>query len=233
MDLCALNKITKKDAYPLPHIDDLYQNLRGVNYFTSLDLCSGYWQIHLANDACLKTAFTCHSSHYQFCVMPFGLCNTPATFQMMMNDILWDYLHKFVMVYLDDVIIYSPDAQSHFTHVDLILKALCCHALILNAKKCSWAHHQLLYLGHIVSAASIHPDPGKVQAILTWLIPHTVMALCGFICLAAYFCKFIPAFAKVIGPLYDLLCGSPSKCTPVSWSSACNCAFTIRKKVPV
>ncbi|TFY76683.1 hypothetical protein EWM64_g7327, partial [Hericium alpestre] len=183
-----MNTVTKKNAYPLPRIDDSYQNLRGARVFTSLDLHTGYWQA-------------------------------------MMNDVLRDYLDKFVMVYLDDVIIYSPDIRTHVQHVYRVLERLHLHGLVLNETKCSWAKEELLYLGHIITAQGIKPNPDKVKAILTWPTPTTITQVRGFLNIAGYYRRFMGGFAKLASPLYDLLHGSPGKGTPVQWSVPTQRAF--------
>jgi hypothetical protein len=122
VDFRALNRVTLRNAYLLPRINDSYQNLAGAKYFTTLDLKTGYWQVRLAPSAKPKTAFTCRYGHFQFRVMPFGLCNAPAVFQSMMNDILREYVDRFdIMVYLDDIVIYSCSWKEHVIHVETVL----------------------------------------------------------------------------------------------------------------
>jgi hypothetical protein len=225
VDFRALNAVTRRNAYPLPRIDDSYQNLIGARYFTTLDLKSGYWQVRLSPSAKEKTAFTCRHGHFQFRVMPFGLCNAPALFQNMMNDILQPYIDRCAMVYLDDVIIYSQSFDSHVHDVENVLHRLAEHDLVLNEDKCLWAQTEILYLGHIVSGDGIKPNPDKVKAIHEWPRPTTITHVRGFLNIAGYYRRFIQGFASLARPLYNLLQGAPKKGTPIEWTDDCEQAF--------
>ena len=186
VDYRALNKLTKLNAYPLPRIDECYRNLAGAQFFTCLDLWSGYWQIRLTDDAKEKTAFTCRYGHFQFRVMPFGLTNAPATFQRMMNDILHDFIDRCAMVYLDDVIVFSQTEEEHIQNVLDVVHALHQHELILNEKKCTWGLLSILYLGHIASGKGLRPNPDKVDTILKWPSCSTITEVRGFLNIAGY-----------------------------------------------
>jgi hypothetical protein len=227
VDYCALNTATRRNAYLLPRIDDSYQNLAEAKFFTTLDLKSGYWQVRLSECSKEKTAFTSRHSHYQFRVMPFGLCNAPALFQNMMNDILRPFIDRCAMVYLDDVIIYSQSAAAHIHDILAVMNALQKHDLVLNGEKCLWAQRELLYLGHIVSGEGIRPNPDKVKAILEWPRPKTITNVCGFLNLAGYYRRFIQGFANIARPLYDLLQDAPKKGSPVEWTEECETAFNV------
>lgn len=229
VDFRALNRVTRRNAYPLPRIDDSYQTLAGARFFTTLDLKSGYWQVRLHPDAVEKTAFTCRYGHYQFRVMPFGLTNAPALFQQMMNEILHSHIDICAMVYLDDVIIYSATENEHVRNVLAVLQLLEQHNLVLNLEKCTWALPSIPYLGHIVSGNGISPNPDKVRAIMEWPRPQTVTTTRGFLNLAGYYRRFIHNFAKIAAPLYDLLRGSPKKGTPINWTNECEVAFDTLK----
>ncbi|GBE78770.1 predicted protein [Sparassis crispa] len=222
VDFRQLNNFTVRNAYPLPRIDDSYQNLRGARFFTTLDLRSGYWQIPLSAASRPLTAFATRFGHYQFRVMPLGLCNAPATFQNFMNDLLRSRLDRCVMVYLDDIIIYSPNLPQHLADVDWVLTRLDHQGLILHEDKCQWVQTELTYLGHIVSIAGVRPNPEKVQAITEWPRPDNVTRLRGFLNLTGYYRRFMKGFAKIAGPMYDLLKGNPRKraeikCYPSPW----------------
>lgn len=186
--------VPKKDGTPLPRIDDCYQNLSGAKYFTLLDLKSGYWQVCLSPDSKQKTAFTCRYGHFQFTVMPFGLCNAPAIFQNMMNDILQPLIDRCAMVYLDDIIVSSRTADDHVHDVLAVIKLL--------------AQEDL---GHVVSGLGIRPNPTKVDAIKTWPHPKTITDVCGFLMLCQYYRRFIHSFAKVADGLFRHLRGAPKK----------------------
>nr|VWP00786.1 Methylenetetrahydrofolate reductase (EC [Ganoderma boninense] len=219
-----------KNAYPLPRIDDTYQHFHGAKFFTTLDLKSGYWQIPVHPESREKTAFATRFGHYQFRVMEFGLCNAPATFQSFMNELLRPFLDCCATVYLDDIIIYSSDEHNHVLDVLNVLGALTEAGIVLNEKKCVFARSSILYLGHIISNEGICPDPEKVNAIISWPAPDNITRVRGFLNLAGYYRRFIPAFARLASPLYDLLKGSPRKGAPIQWSAACEHAFGALKQ---
>lgn len=229
VDYRKLNAVTVKNAYPLPRIDDTYQHLHGAQYFTTLDLKSGYWQIPIEESSREKTAFETRYGQYQFRVMEFGLCNAPATFQRFMNNVLRPYLDQCAMVYLDDIVIFSRSEQQHVQDVLRVLRTLDSHGLVLNEKKCKFAQHEIAYLGHIVSADGVRPDPAKIAAITEWPTPDNVTHVRGFLNLAGYYRRFIKGFARIAGPLYELLKGNPRKGAPVQWSVACDHAFNTLK----
>nr|KYP68328.1 Retrotransposable element Tf2 [Cajanus cajan] len=152
-----------------------------------------------------KTAFRTHDGHYEFLVMPFGLTNAPATFQAAMNDLLRPHLRKFVLVFFDDILIYSSSVTDHLIHVDLILQLLAHHSYFAKLSKCSFAVSSIHYLGHIISAQGVQPDPSKVQAILDWPPPRNLTALRGFLGLTGFYRRFIRHYAALAAPLTDLL----------------------------
>ncbi|PIL31638.1 transcription factor [Ganoderma sinense ZZ0214-1] len=232
VDYRRLNDVTVKNAYPLPRIDDTYQHFHGAKFFTTLDLKSGYWQIPVHPESREKTAFTTRFGHYQFRVMEFGLCNAPATFQSFMNELLRPFLDCCVIVYLDDIVIFSNDEHNHVLDVLNVLGALNEAGIVLNEKKCVFARSSILYLGHIISNEGIRPDPDKVNAIISWPTPDNITRVRGFLNLAGYYRRFIPAFARLASPLYDLLKGSPRKGAPIQWSASCEHAFeTLKHKL--
>ncbi len=151
-------------------------------------------------------------------------------FRTFQNDILRPYIDKSMMVYLDDIIIYSKSLEDHILDVEKVLTALDDEGLVLNSDKCSWAQSEILYLGHYVSGDGIQVNPNKVKAILEWPIPKTITDVRGFINLAGYYCRYIPAFADMADALYDLLQGSPKKGTPIAWTDKCQQAFDNLKR---
>ena len=206
IDYRRLNALTKIDAYPLPRIDDLLDSLGGSQWFTTLDLASGYWQVSMHPHDIEKTAFITPSGLYEFLVMPFGLNNAPGTFQRLMNWILKDYLGLFVAVYLDDIIIYSKGSlELHLDHVKQVFQTLREAQLSIKLKKCHFCYPSLSFLGHIVGQGGIHPDPEKIEKVKNFPIPKTLTQLRAALGLFGYYRKFIKDFARHAKPLTMLL----------------------------
>ena len=165
VDYRKLNRITRKDCHPLPRIDDLLDSFQGLTCFTTLDLASEYWQIEVDSADCEKTAFITDQGIYEFNVMPFGLTNAPATFQRMMNRVFTKINGDFVVVYLDDLNIYSRNFNEHLVHLQEVFERLRNAGLKLKRKKCYFFKKELAFLGHIISEKGIHPDPDKISAV--------------------------------------------------------------------
>jgi hypothetical protein len=166
VDYRRLNALTIKNSFPMPLIEEILDELAGTKYFTKLDMRSGYHQVRMQVGDEYKTTFKTHQGHYQFRVMPFGLTNAPATFQCIMNEVLAPFLRKFVMVFLDDILIYSPSMEAHLEHLRLVLGKLREHQLYMKRSKCSFAQQKLEYLGHIISVDGVSTDPKKTADML-------------------------------------------------------------------
>ena len=204
VDYRKLNQVTVKDRYPLPRIDDTIDALHGAQYFTTLDLFSGYWQIEIDEPDKHKTAFVCEYGQYEFNRMPFGLTNAPSTFQRLMNRILKPVLYESVLVYLDDIIVFSKTVDEHIEHIAAVFKILAENGLKLKAKKCDFFKTKIDYLGHVVSSEGVAPDEKKVQSILNYPEPRNQKEVSSFLGLAGYYRKFVRAFADMAHPLTSL-----------------------------
>jgi hypothetical protein len=204
VDYRALNKLTVKNSYPLPCIDELLDRLHGASVFTKLDLQSGYWQIRIAEEDIPKTAFRTRYGHYEWRVMPFGLTNAHATFQALMNNVLRPFLDDFVIVYLDDILISSKTPEEHLVHVDKVLMALHKARLYAGLDKCAFAMREVAFLGHIVSGEGIKVDPKKVGAVCEWPPPRNVTEIRSFLGLTGFYRLFVHHYAHKALPLTNL-----------------------------
>ncbi len=204
IDYRQLNKVTVRDRYPLPRIDELLDQLAQCTVFSSLDLESGYHQIRIDPADVEKTAFTTPFGHYQFRVLCFGLTNAPATFQRAMNRIFGPYIGKFVLVYLDDILIMSRTPEEHVRHLRLVLGLLRQHQLYAKLSKCTFGQARVKFLGHVVGGGTVSVDPAKIAVLRDWPLPTNLTELRGFLGLANYFRRFVQDYSRIAAPLTAL-----------------------------
>ncbi|XP_061361231.1 uncharacterized protein LOC133305112 [Gastrolobium bilobum] len=225
VDYRALNSITVTNKFPIPTVDELLDELHGATVFSKLDLRSGYHQIRMHPDDVYKTAFRTHHGHFEFLVMPFGLSNAPSSFQATMNEVFEKFLRRFVVIFFDDILVFSPTLPDHIIHLQHVLATLRTHRLFAKISKCSFASDAVHFLGHIVSANGVSPDPEKVQAVKEWPTPSSTTQVRAFLGLSGYYRRFIRQYAKIAAPLTDLL--TKGKFT---WTTAAAEAFDCLKK---
>ena len=226
VDYRKLNSRTIRDAYPLPRIEEALDALGKAKYFSCLELTSGYHQVGVAEKDQPKTAFTTPMGLYEFTRMPFGLVNAPATFQRLMSNVFSGMNFESVLLYLDDVIIYSSTIEEHMTRLSQVFDRLRQHNLKLKPSKCHFLKSSVQYLGHIVSADGISTNPEKIAAVQNWPIPKSKKDVRSFLGITGYYRKFIQGYAKVARPLFGLIGGKRGTRDPLFvWTDECGVAF--------
>ncbi|WVZ63404.1 hypothetical protein U9M48_013039 [Paspalum notatum var. saurae] len=214
VDYRALNDVTIKNKYPLPRIDDLFDQLQGACVFSKIDLRSGYHQMKIRPSDIPKTAFITRFGLYEYTVMSFGLTNAPAYFMNLMNKVFMEYLDKFVVVFIDDILIYSKTEEEHEEHLRLVLQKLRDHKLYAKLSKCEFWLDQVPFLGHIVSKGGIMVDPSKISSVMDWKVPKLILR------------RFIENFSGIAKPMTSLL----EKGVPFNWTKERQAAFDELKK---
>jgi hypothetical protein len=221
VDYRPLNDVTIKNKYLLPRIEDLFDQMRGARVFSKIDLRLGYHQMKIRPSDIPKTAFSTRYGLYEFTVMSFGLTNAPPYFMNLMNKVFMDYLNRFVVVFIDDILIYSQNDSDHDEHLRMVLQNLRDNQLYAKFTKCEFWLDDVPFLGHIISKGGISVDPAKVTTIVGWKIPSTVFEVRSFLGLTGYYRRFIEGFSKIAKPMTSLL----EKGKEFKWTWECKESF--------
>jgi hypothetical protein len=226
IDYRELNKVTIKNKYPLPRINDLFDQLKGASVFLKIDLLSGYHQLKVREEDIPKTAIRTRYGHYEFLVMPFGLTNAPSVFMDLMNRVFHEYLDSFVVVFIDDILIYSANYAKHEEHLKMVLEKLRERKLFAKFKKCEFWLEEVAFLGPVVNKDGLAVDLAKVQAVVEWERPTSVREIRSFLGLVGYYRRFIEGFSSLSGPLTALT----RKNAPFVWRDKCEASFQELKR---
>jgi hypothetical protein len=221
IDYCPLNAVTIKNKYPLPRIDVLFDQLVGAKVFSKIDLRSSYHQIKIRASDILNTDFSTRYGLYEFLVMSFGLTNAPAYLMYLMNSVFMPRLDKFVVVFIDDILVYSKNEEEHAGRLHVVLQRLQEHHLYAKLSKCDFWLKEIKFMGHTISQAGIAVDPDKVQEVMNWKPPTIVHQIRSFLGLAGYYRRFIPDFSRIAKPITELL----KKEAKFVWGQKCEDAF--------
>jgi hypothetical protein len=228
IDYRSLNEVTIKNKYPLPRIEDLFDQLRGAGVFSKIDLRSGYHQLRIQPSDIPKTTFITKYGLYEFIVMSFGLTNAPTYFMYLMNIVFMDYLNKFVVVFIDDILVYSQNKQEHKEHLRKVLQRLRYCQLYAKLSKCEFWISEVMFLGHIINQEGLAVDLKKVAAILDWKAPKGARGIKSFIGMVGYYRRFIEGFSKIARPMTALL----AKKVEFKWTPAWQKSFeTLKEKL--
>nr|GEY35393.1 putative reverse transcriptase domain-containing protein [Tanacetum cinerariifolium] len=226
IDYRELNKLTVKNCYPLPRIDDLFDQLQGLSVYSKIDLRSGYHQLRVRKEDIPKTVFRTRYGHYEFQVMPFGMTNAPAVFMDLMNRVYKPYLDKFVIVFIDYILIYSKNKKEHEEHLTLILELFKKDELYAKFSKCEFWIPKVQFLGHVIDGKGIHVDPAKIESIKDWASPKTPTEIRQFLGLASYYRRFIEGFSKIARSMTKLT----QKNVKFDWGEKEEAAFQLIKQ---
>jgi hypothetical protein len=225
IDYKQLNKVTIKNKYPLPRIDDLFDQLGGAPIFSKIDLRSGYHEVQIKGEDIHKNAFRMRYGHYEFVVVPFGLTNAPATFMCLMNNVLNKLLDKFVLGFINDILIYTKNRKEHEEHLRFVLQVLREHQLYAKFNKCEFFQKKIHYLGHVLFEEGVEVDLEKIKSIMEWPTPKDVSDIRSFMGLAGYYRRFIKGFSKIGCPIIAL----QKKGTKFPWTQKCEEIFQTLK----
>ena len=221
IDYHELNRVTVRNKYPLPRIDDLFDQLQGAQVFSKIDLRSEYHQLKIKSEDIPKAAFRIRYGHYEFLVMPFGLTNDPAAFMDLMNRVFHEYLDRFVIVFIDDILIFSKSMEEHEEHLRNVFQILMEKKLYAKFKRCEFWLDQVVFLGHVISKAEISVDPSKVEAVVDWARPTNVSEIRSFLGLTSYYRRFVEVFSRIAAPLTQLT----RKNAKFVWTGECEKTF--------
>lgn len=232
VDYRKLNSATIRDAYPLPRIDDTLDSLQQAKFVSTLDLRSGYWQVEMDKESRKKTAFVTHKGLFEFNVMPFGLTNAPATFQRLMDMVLAGLKWQCCLVYIDDVVVFSPTFEQHLKDLEKVFEALKIANLTLKSSKCQFCRREMRYLGHTITRDGIKPDPNLIKAVTDFPQPKKIKDVQSFLGLTGYYRRFIKDYSKIAEPLTQQLRSSQKGNHHLQWSKECTDAFeTLKEKL--
>jgi hypothetical protein len=226
VDYRSLNEVTIKNKYPLPRIEDLFDQMKGAIVFLKIDLRSGYHQLKIRESDIPKSAFHTRYGLYEYTVMSFGLINAPAYFMYLMNKVFMEYLDKFVVVFIDDILIFSKTEEEHERHLRMVLEKLRSNQLYAKFSKCEFWLTEVAILGHVISARGISVDPSKVKDVLNWMPSMNALEIQSFLGLASYYHRIIKDFSKIAKPMTRLL----EKNKDFDWMEECQVSFEELKK---
>jgi hypothetical protein len=226
IDYRKLNRVTIKNKYPLPRIDDLFDQLKKASVFSKIDLRSGYHQLKVREEDVQKIAIRTRYGHYEFMVMPFGLTNAPSVFMDLMNQVFHNYLDQFVVVFIDDILVYSTNHHEHGEHLKKVLDILREKKLFAKLKKCEFWLKKVSFLGHVVLGDGIEVDPSKIEAVVKWERPTNDREIRSFLGLVGYYRRFVKGFSTLSGPLTALT----KKNVCYIWSDECEASFQELKR---
>jgi hypothetical protein len=226
VDYRSLNEVTVKNKYPLPRIKDLFDQMKGESVFSKIDLRSEYHQLKIWESDIPKTSFRTRYGLYEYTVMSFGLTNAPAHFKYLMNKVFMEYLDKFVVVFIDDILIFSKTKEEHEKQLRMVLEKLRSNQLYAKFSKCEFWLTEVAFLGHVISVGGISVDPSKVKDVLNWMPPTNASEIRSFLGLAGYYRRFIKDFSKIAKPMMKML----EKNKAFEWTKECQASFEELRK---